>query len=474
MIGALALPRILFTGTPFKPIIAAAAVVVAVGGIGYGVHTAGIGSGGGSSGGPLLSNLFVDSNGGSCTRSSTRIAWSDSTACSAFDVACRAASAGDLIGVEPSGSYAGQTLDATSFRSHGCSSGTLANPITFENDYGTVTIASFTAGDANSGSAGESGASNFIIRNVEGNWEGGTTFDLGRVGIDNSQNVTLLGVNAKNGLFSGGSNNAVNYSNLRNCTADASNPACNWKVQRFDPNGNGTGQASNITFDHDYFHSAFTVDASLYHSECLVIFSGGSANTDNIVISNNKFEECSVFDVFYQGTRATNTKIENNWFARPLAGNYPSVSATRSQALAFSSDTATWDNALIRNNSFANGAGGSWNDNGNTNAYTNFRVTGNIFGDNYCGSNSINFSYNVFPSSTCSGTGNVNRGGAAPNYVTDSNDSSFNLRLTGSNSFADNLVPCGTAPGGCPASDIFGTSRPQNTNADSGSYERNQ
>jgi hypothetical protein len=60
------------------------------------------------SGGPVA-NLWVDPNGGSCTRQATRGTWADSQGCSSLNAAYVAASAGDLILVK-AGSYGSQDV----------------------------------------------------------------------------------------------------------------------------------------------------------------------------------------------------------------------------------------------------------------------------------------------------------------------------------------------------------------------------
>jgi hypothetical protein len=46
-----------------------------------------------------------------------------------------------------------------------------------------------------------------------------------------------------------------------------------------------------------------------------------------------------------------------------------------------------------------------------------------------------------------------------------------NMHLGASNGTADNFVPTGV-PGGCPATDMDGTTRPKSPNCDAGAFER--
>jgi hypothetical protein len=57
-----------------------------------------------------VANLWVDTNGGTCTRSATPVAYNDSVACGSFDAAWDAASAGDTIRVKAA-TYPAQIVD---------------------------------------------------------------------------------------------------------------------------------------------------------------------------------------------------------------------------------------------------------------------------------------------------------------------------------------------------------------------------
>jgi hypothetical protein len=56
-------------------------------------------------GGDGTANLWVDTNGGTCTRSASLVAYSDAAACSSFNTAYQAATNGDLICVATGSSY---------------------------------------------------------------------------------------------------------------------------------------------------------------------------------------------------------------------------------------------------------------------------------------------------------------------------------------------------------------------------------
>ena len=120
-------------------------------------------------GGTGTANLWVDTSGGTCARSATPVAYSDASACSSFDAAWDAASAGDTIRVK-AGTYGPQTISgarssetrilAESGTKIGKLAATTANFLTVENlivDVGSV---------HGSGNAGQFGASNVTLRDV--------------------------------------------------------------------------------------------------------------------------------------------------------------------------------------------------------------------------------------------------------------------------------------------------------------------
>lgn len=89
-----------------KVLAALAGTVAVIVGAGVGIRQ--IPSDGGAS--PGTANIWVDTTGGTCIRQSSPTAYSDSAACSSFDTAWDAATAGDTIRVK-AGSYGIQHID---------------------------------------------------------------------------------------------------------------------------------------------------------------------------------------------------------------------------------------------------------------------------------------------------------------------------------------------------------------------------
>jgi hypothetical protein len=81
--------------------------VLAVAGVLIGGGTYVVGDGGGGS--ALEANLWIDTNGGTCTRSASIVEYVDAAACSSLSTAYAAATYGDVVGMRE-GSYGNQTL----------------------------------------------------------------------------------------------------------------------------------------------------------------------------------------------------------------------------------------------------------------------------------------------------------------------------------------------------------------------------
>jgi hypothetical protein len=139
-------------GSGTLAVLASAAVLAAAGG-GYWIA-----SGDGSGGGGLTANVWVDTSGGTCTRSASLVEYSDAAACSTITDGYNAASAGDTVRVK-AGDYGhsqnvggdggaritiigenGTTTTAT--RPSGCDTG-LATGLTFA---GNVTVDNIDVG----------------------------------------------------------------------------------------------------------------------------------------------------------------------------------------------------------------------------------------------------------------------------------------------------------------------------------------
>ncbi len=171
MVGALHLPSILLVKLAWKRVVgAAAAAAVAVGGIGYGVSKDIGGGGGGGGGGSDTANLWVDLSGGTCTRSTTPAAYSDSAACSTVDAAYQAAtdsSPCDTIRVK-GGTYTNQATIEIDYGKTSATCDTVVRPaegenVTFAQNFGILGSNLHFIGN---GTRFQKGGQNFIIYNL--------------------------------------------------------------------------------------------------------------------------------------------------------------------------------------------------------------------------------------------------------------------------------------------------------------------
>jgi hypothetical protein len=140
--------------------------------------------GGGGGGGSETANIWVDTNGGTCTDSASLVAYSDAAACSTWDAANDTCEAGDLVKVRP-GSYPDQFLTGSNGRASNCVVDTEdgqefnVNPELVENQSAArLTLSNFTirsgetehngvSGNASVGMWNRNNATNVIWDNVD-------------------------------------------------------------------------------------------------------------------------------------------------------------------------------------------------------------------------------------------------------------------------------------------------------------------
>ena len=171
-----------FVGVKWATVIATAVASVAV-------ATTVVVTGGG--GGGDVANLWVDTNGGTCTRQGTAGAYSDAGACSSFDAAWDAATAGDQIRVK-AGTYGSQTItgDKASETTITGEDGVTTGPLSLGANHTHITNVT-----ADSGSGHDTGldvggdnvtatdfnaVGDFVVANIVGSdftWNGGQFMD---------------------------------------------------------------------------------------------------------------------------------------------------------------------------------------------------------------------------------------------------------------------------------------------------------
>lgn len=407
-------------------------------------------------------HLWIDTNGGTCTRNGSPSAYSDAAACGSFDAANDVAQNGDTVLIK-AGSYSSQTL--TGFNSR------TANA-TFRPAVGeTVTMPTMqfaTDGDTTDGAK-------FLLIDGDGLRLQLTGTDMNFMG--NTSDVEVRSVKGANFGFFGPAQTKNNIS-VRNgewgpCNMDDSPSNCNIKLD---------GSNTNILIEGNYIHDLKCsghdctdctdgTPACDIHGEAIIVFKGANGLT----IRGNKFHDNEFYNIFMQnigggGGNITNVTIENNWFGQP--GDGSGTAYARFTAVALSPRNAAFSNFLVRFNSFNGSAGISWNDDGDGTTYTNMRATGNLIGVREC-YGSVTYRYNVYDETlTCSGTGEVALNAALP-YVNTGNTSALDYHLTGADTSIDNRVPTSVTDG-CAALDYDGIARPIDTNCDAGADERGE
>jgi hypothetical protein len=399
-------------------------------------------------------NVWVDGNGGSCTRSPTPVHYDDSAACDSLDQAYGAAALGDTVGVK-GGDYPEQTIVQRSDKS---ATGDLPDVVFAPAAGETVRLAGLQFGTGGVGGTGTNGPDHITI-----------------------ENMSAYGSNCA-WLIEGGSND-ITWRNLDACNfgIDASHDITvdggDWGPCNAGDGGCGNNHlygndSTNITIENAVIHD-FTKTNDSQHFECLIDF--GTGGTTGLVIRNNWFHNCVVYDIFLQqlGETIRPITIENNFFDHSTGNGYPVGDYGNGEwrSIAFSPRNTPFSDVLVRFNSFQADGGISLNDDSDGTTYSNFRVVGNLIGHANCGIAGVTYLYNVYAdNSTCGGTGELGLHGSFP-YVNPAYGGQGNYHLTGPATAIDGLVPAAV---GCPANDHDWQPRPQppGSNCDAGADER--
>lgn len=222
---------------------------------------------------PGTANLWVDTNGGTCTRQSTPGAYVDAQACSTMNAAYLAASLGDTVLIR-AGSYTGQSIAA--------STRTCGSPVTFGEDNGDVTITDDF--DANGDCT--------TINDITINGEAGSNND------NRVFNVTWNNVTMGHGIFLANSENTT----IHGVCAHGTPFGCSASICcRPEPGkqvillagqlgGGPTTANGNLTIDGVDVHDA-TRTSGLDHKECAFFIA-----IQGLTLRNSHFWNCAVYD----------------------------------------------------------------------------------------------------------------------------------------------------------------------------------
>ena len=380
-------------------------------------------------------NLWVDPNGGTCTRQASATTYNDAAACGSLSAAYNAASPNDLVIIK-SGTYGSQTiLRRTALDSGTCvSSGNFNGCIKFEPETGgTVNLGSISFGnnyanvgpsnisiDATKGSITTSGldfmqANQIYLKNLK---------VPGNLYMTGGSYITMIG--GEYGPYSDGSGTHPEIQAVYN-----SNPVI---------------KPTHIKFSGGYWHDYNTTNATA-HVDCLQIESGS-----DFTLENSRFNNCGSVGVRVSYGTNRNSEapdgllIQNNVFDKcadiPVSQCY------------YSAELGNGNNVTIRNNTFLMAQQPTTGNGAPTNV-TYVGNTGLLDGCQTFGTN-ITYKNNVWKGGTCNA----------------SDINTTNLFMNADGSLQSNSPAIGKADQtNYPAYDILGTARPQGGSADAGAYE---
>lgn len=388
-------------------------------------------------------NLWVDTNGGTCTRQATASAYNDAAACS-WTAAAAAARSGDLILVK-GGSYGNITFTSnnTAITSPG---------ITYRTAQGeSVTVTDFENGSigGNTGQSNVTFVGPVTARSFQSDQTGNVTVDNWDVNAQGTVVTQPFHVENPTATFTLKNSRIHNVMNANAMTFLS---------------GNGPWVIDN----NDFYDSLDNTDGAI-HTECIY-----ATSVINMTFTRNHLWSCATEDIFITGNElATNWVVENNIFEHPLGPNQ--------NALAFrsgGSPSPSPDGFILRYNTFGREAGIQINTTDNQVTANGFTVVGNVFTtQSPCGMANSTYDYNVFVSgqecgthATVTSSATLLAGFVDPHDATGSNGST--AEASGNYHLVSGSVLLNAAsPTSYPAMDRDGNSRPAGAAADAGAYE---
>lgn len=439
-----------------------------------------------------LAQLWMDPNGGTCTRFTAASEYVDAAACGPFNSAYAACQSGDNIkmvaGTYPPGFIPWRATHAA--YTNRCVFESAAPPgeeVLINGGANGSSIRSLWIEAENiefrgvgSGTANQGGRGNLRL--------GNTTLDLGaqityknNSGTANdcqgngtwADNVALNGLVMRTVTVTCASNITVQNSSITGCAGDCqpimSDGPVNGRLLNFSWLNNVTSGFLREPCDVP------NENAGCAHSNCLFLTAGhGTTN-----IRGNHFAECVVNDLQFKitgvGTFTGTVNVDSNFFAKQCGNGNPCGSIPTTSTLIINvsacGTTPGCSNFNYRFNTFYGGCGIEtlYAVNG-----TNRKIYGNVcIGDDMwtCDPASTTYGYNIASSgSTCAATDLISTVSlvSAVNFAQPPTSNDFHLAVGAS--AADNFVPVGFLDG-CPV-DYDGETRPTGANCDAGADER--
>jgi hypothetical protein len=401
-------------------------------------------------------NLFVDANGGTCTRSSSPATYNDAAACASLNSAYQAASLGDTVIVK-GGTYTSQTILENAAKA---STSDLADVVFQPAASEAVVVRGIDSGTGD-GSGGTNGADHMTFRGFKMDHDGNRCdFRL----RPDTYDITIEGTDVCSVAIIQASNITIKNNTLGPCYGNELYGACT---------NNRMESGSNISWINNTFTEytrPFTSNPPEgWHWECMAAWP-----VDNLVIRGNRFERCATVTLaLYSEPGASSCSytwsgvtVESNIFDRPtdIDNNY----ASSGQPAVQIKDGANLSNFMFRQNSYAPGTGVLW-DSGFGCAKTNFKEIGDVGNGLGCG-NGVSHTYNMMGGLCNSGDDSNNVAFTNPfvNNALLGNGGDLHLAGAIGSTAADNKVPAAF----CAPIDIDGEHRPADTNCDAGADER--
>jgi hypothetical protein len=337
---------------------------------------------------PIEANLWIDPDGGTCTRAEPAVAYADDAACAGLDAAYRAARAGDAVKIR-AGRYGDQAVKA--------SPSAAAPPVTFgvqpaaRVKFGTLTL---------NGSHMVLSGKGARVTATTLNHDGRTTAPVEQVTVEDIT-VDHGGATGMAGFLR--SADGITWRRVELC--------CNRDGTLVLNDGANTGGAfgvSDWTIDGSTFHDSSLPEGSANHTEC--IYAQGVVG---LTIRRSHFYRCAVFDVFVtmsehspEGSRLT---LENNLFESPTTFEDKCCSAYSVLLRGNEPDDGNspaiddWD---IRYNTFEGGLALGV-PSANPIADGGLRVVGNALLAGATCREGATYAHNVYGGQTCSGENEV-------------------------------------------------------------------
>ena len=242
-------------------------------------------------------NLWIDTTGGSCTRTTTPSGYADVDACGTFDAAYDRAACGDVIRIK-GGTYGGQNVTGQRSCSGTWDAVTCSSCVQVLEASGERVVLSGSL---------TSNLDYAVFEGIEAsNW------NVTASGVDHvmCRNCDVNGV-----FFSG-----TPISHLSMIGGDVG-PMVNAHPQLAPAAGNGAGWMTDVLFQGVNFHDVTTTNAASYHVECMQV-AGGT----RITFRANRWSNCGIFGLsiteYNNSGPPTDFLVENNFFGPSINGGY--------------------------------------------------------------------------------------------------------------------------------------------------------